>query len=88
MVKNPPAMQETLVRFLGQEDLLEKGKYPLQYSGLENSMDSMVHGVTNSGKGLRDLHFHSCIAGRFFTILATREAPSPEEIATEILIIL
>ena len=24
--KNPPAMQETLFRFLGQEDLLEKGK--------------------------------------------------------------
>ena len=26
LVKNPPAMQETLVRFLGQEDPLEKGK--------------------------------------------------------------
>ena len=26
LVKNPPAMQETLVRFLGLEDLLEKGK--------------------------------------------------------------
>ena len=25
LVKNPPAMQETLVRFLDQEDLLEKG---------------------------------------------------------------
>ena len=25
LVKNPPAMQETLVRFLGQEDSLEKG---------------------------------------------------------------
>ena len=24
-LKNPPAMQETLVRFLGQEDLLEEG---------------------------------------------------------------
>ena len=24
-VKNPPAMQETLVQFLGQEGLLEKG---------------------------------------------------------------
>ena len=31
LVKNPPAMQETPVRFLGQEDPLEKG-YPLQYS--------------------------------------------------------
>ena len=26
LVKNPPAMQKTLVRFLGQEDPLEKGK--------------------------------------------------------------
>ena len=26
LVKNPPAMQETLVRFLGREDLLEEGK--------------------------------------------------------------
>ena len=26
MVKNPPVMQETPVRFLGQEDPLEKGK--------------------------------------------------------------
>ena len=26
LVKNLPAMQETLVQFLGREDLLEKGK--------------------------------------------------------------
>ena len=26
LVKNPPAMQETLVQFLGREDPLEKGK--------------------------------------------------------------
>ena len=33
LVKNPPAMQETPVWFLGQEDLLENGLgYPLQYS--------------------------------------------------------
>ena len=25
LVKNPPAVQETLVQFLGQEDLLEEG---------------------------------------------------------------
>ena len=40
VVKNLPAMQETPVRFLGWEDLLEKGKAThSQYSGLENSMD-------------------------------------------------
>ena len=35
LVKNPPAMQETLLSFLGREDLLEKGEgigYLLQYS--------------------------------------------------------
>ena len=86
LVKNPPAMHENLVRFLSQEDPLEKGRlstpvslgfpcdsagkestcymghlgsipglgrssregkgYSLLYSGLENSMDSIVHGVT------------------------------------------
>ena len=46
LVKNPPAMRETWVQSLGWEDPLEKGSdvgegkgYPLQYSGLENSMD-------------------------------------------------
>ena len=40
LVKNLPAMQETWVRSLGWEDPLEKGKAtPLQYSGLENSME-------------------------------------------------
>jgi len=29
LVKNPPAMQETPLRFLGQEDLLEKGEASL-----------------------------------------------------------
>ena len=98
LVKNPPAMQETLVRFLGQDNPLEKGwlptpvflgipcssvgkesacntgdlgstpglrrspgegkGYPLQYFGLENSMDCIVHGVTKSQTQLSDLHFH------------------------------
>ena len=89
LVKDLPAMQETLVQFLGQEDPLEKGYVPggfpggfpggsagkesacnlvdlglvpglgrspgkgngylLQYSGLENSMDYIVHGVAKSG---------------------------------------
>ena len=32
--------------------------YPLQYSGLENSMDCVVHGVAKSRTRLRDFHFH------------------------------
>ena len=58
LVENPPAMQETPVRFLGWEDPLEKGKgYPLQYSGLEISMDYTVHGVTKSRTQLSDSTF-------------------------------
>ena len=88
LVKNPSAMQETLVQFLGREDLLERDRLPtpvflgfpcdsdgkestcnagdpgpipglgrspeevkgdpLQCSGLENSMDCIVHGVPKS----------------------------------------
>ena len=32
--------------------------YPLQYSGLENSMDCIIHGVTKSQTQLRDSNFH------------------------------
>ena len=31
--------------------------YPLLYSGLENSMDSKVHGVAKSWTRLSDFHF-------------------------------
>ena len=63
LVKNLPAMRETWVRSLGWEDPLEKGKagYPLQYSGLENSMDCRVHGVVRSRTRLSDFHFHYII---------------------------
>ena len=33
--------------------------YPLQYSGLENSMDCIVHGVTKSRTSLSDFRFQS-----------------------------
>ena len=32
--------------------------YPLQYFGLENSTDCIVHGVTKSRTRLSDFHFH------------------------------
>ena len=57
-VKNPPAMWETRVRSLGWE-----GKcYPLQYSGLENSMDCIVHGVAKSWTWLGDFYFHFLVS--------------------------
>ena len=61
LVKNLPAVWETWVQSLGWEDPLEKGKVTtLQYSGLENSRDYTVHGVTKTQTRLRDsLHFTS-----------------------------
>ena len=35
------------------------GGYPLQYFGLENSMDCIVHGVTKNQTRLSDFHFLS-----------------------------
>ena len=58
----------------GKESLLQYGRpqfspglgrspgegkgYPLQYSGLENSMDRIVHGVPKSWTLLSEFHFH------------------------------
>ena len=36
----------------------EANSYPLQYSDLENSMDCIVHGVTNSQTQLINFHLH------------------------------
>ena len=53
LVKNLPALKETWVWSLSWED-----PYQLQYSGLENSMDCIVHGVANSWTWLGYFHFH------------------------------
>ena len=49
--------------YLGSNTGLKKspgeGKgYPLQYSGLENSMDCIIHGVAKSHTRLSSFHFH------------------------------
>ena len=36
----------------------EENDYPLQYSGLENSVDCIVHGVAKGQTQLSDFHFH------------------------------
>ena len=46
-----------LIPGLGRSPGEGKG-YPLQYSGLENSMNCIVHGVTKSWTPLRAFHFH------------------------------
>ena len=48
---------ETLVQSLGQEDPMEGNSNLLEYSGLENSMDCIVHGITKSQTELSDFHF-------------------------------
>ena len=56
MEMNLPAMRDTQLQSLGEEDLLEEGMAthsPLQYSCLENSKDrgawrATVHGVAKS----------------------------------------
>ena len=49
-----------LIPGMGRSPGEEKG-YSLQYSGLENSMDCIVHGVTKSRIQLSDFHFHISI---------------------------
>ena len=57
MIKNLPAMQKTWVQSLGWEDSPGEGKgYPLQYSGLENSMNCRVHGSAKRQTRLSDFH--------------------------------
>ena len=46
-----------LIPGLGRSPGAGKG-YPLQYSGLENSMDYIVHGVAKSQTRLSIFHFH------------------------------
>ena len=48
LVKNLPAMQETWVLSLVGKIPWRRESYPLQYSGLDNSMDCIVHGVAES----------------------------------------
>ena len=54
LVKNFLAVWETWVQSLGRKDPLENS-CPLQYSGLENSMD---YTVTKSQTQLSNFHFH------------------------------
>ena len=60
LVKNPLAMQKTWLRSLGEEDSPgERNGYPLQYSGLSNSINRgdwlvTVHGVAKGWTQLKD----------------------------------
>ena len=57
LVKNWPAMQGTWVWIIGLgRSPGERKDYPLQYSGLENSMDCIVNRVAKSWTWLSDFH--------------------------------
>ena len=63
MVKNLPAMQETWVQSLGQDNPLEKGMATHSSILLENPMDrgawwATVHGVTKRQTQLKCLRTH------------------------------
>ena len=69
-------MRETWVRSLGWEDPLGEGKgNPLQYSGLENSMDCIVHGVAKSRARLSDFRFTSQLRLLLFLQKTFRDHP-------------
>ena len=79
LVKNPPAMRGDLglIPGLGRSPGEGKG-YPLQYSGLENSMGCIVHGLTKSRTWPSDFGFHFkllvnlCIYERLFILTCQR----------------
>ena len=57
-----------LIPGLGRSPGEGKG-YPLQYSGLENSVDYIVHGLTRSQTQLSNFHFHFLSSSWCFQIL-------------------
>ena len=55
---------------LGLGRFPEEGKgYPFQYSGLENSMDCIIHGVTMSRTRLSNFRFHFSLFGFIPSVL-------------------
>ena len=71
MVKNPPAMRETWVRSLGQEDLLEKEMcahssmlaWEIPWTEEHDGLQSTVHGVAKSRTQLSNYQFHFLCSG-------------------------
>ena len=68
-----------LISGLGRSPGEGKG-YPCQYSGLEKSMDSIVHGVAKSRTRLSDFHFHlKHLTNTFSGQLWKSRFPSPTQ---------
>ena len=67
-----------LIPGLGRSPGEGKG-YPLQYSGLENSMDCRVHGVVKSQTRLGDFHFTSFFKWAFLIAQLIQTLPAVQE---------
>ena len=86
LVKNPSAVWETWFRSLGWEDTLEKGKAThSSVSGLQNSMDYTVHGVTESDTTEQlSLHFTST-RGQTCAFVSRKENTDVKSLCTDCL---
>ena len=83
-VKNLPAMQKTWVKIPGLGRSPGEGKgYPLQYSGLENSVDCIVHGVAKSRTQLSDFHFRTKIKTGVVILFSDRADFKAEKVIKE-----
>ena len=80
-LKRLPAMWETWVRSLGWEDPLEKEMathssilaWKIPWTEKPGGLQSMGRKESDMTEQFH-FHFHSCFAGRFFPVCATREA--------------
>ena len=58
----------------------EGKNYQLQYSGLENFMDCIVHGITKSRTQLSNFHFHfSEYIGSSLVVQLVKNLPAMQE---------
>ena len=80
-----------LIPGLGRSPREGKG-YPLQYSGLENSMECIVHGVTKSQTRLSDFHFTSLtvtvatVLAKTLTVILAFKTRKPRTTMTQLLV--
>ena len=80
-----------LIPGLGRSPREGKG-YPLQYSGLENSMECIVHGVTKSQTRLSNFHFTSLtvtvatVLAKTLTVILAFKTRKPRTTMTQLLV--
>ena len=77
-LKSTKLCDSSFVRIPGLGRSCGEGKgYPLQYSGLENSMDCIVHGVSKSQTWLSDFHLLSKSEESIWSLISIRKLSIP-----------